>query len=356
VPYDSFNQEGLEVVELTQTLIIAGDMNFTGVTDPSVPFASISEITRAADVVFGNLECCFYDKPGHDPSKREGFYAPPIAANALELAGFDAVGCANNVTYGEDAIIASLACLDALGIGHTGAGANRSAAYEPAIVINKGVRYGFIQRTSAYWPKNQQATDESPGVAILKGHTAYRPLQDDLAPNRPGLPPEVVTWTDPQQLTAYCQEIAALSEDVDFLVASHHWGYKTDILDYQVEIAHAAIDAGADAVLGHGPHFALGVELYQGKPILYGACNLSFNLGHSAAHLNWIGYFANIKIDTNGIAEVALHLVRRTPGNETILRRPADEVDTVNDLIAQSKTFGTSLAIEEDRLVMSRCE
>ena len=42
---------------MTQTLILAGDMNFTGVTDPAVPFASIGTELRAADVVFGNLEC-----------------------------------------------------------------------------------------------------------------------------------------------------------------------------------------------------------------------------------------------------------------------------------------------------------
>jgi len=337
---------------MTQTLILTGDMNFTGVTDPSVPFAKINNITRSADVVFGNLECCFFDKPDHDPAKREGFYAPPIAAEALVSAGFDAVGTANNVTYGEEAIIASLARLDALGIRHTGSGANHAAAYAPALVEKDGFRYGFVQRTSAYWPKNQQATNDSPGVAILKGHTAYRPLQDDLAPNRPGLPPEVVTWTDRKQLADYRAEIATLSEDLDFLVASHHWGYKTEILDYQIEIAHAAIDSGADAVIGHGPHFALGAELYKGKPIFYGACNLSFNLGHSDAHLHWIGYFATIKSDTDGIAEVNLHLVRRTPENETFLRRPAEETATVQNLIAQSEGFGTPLMVEDDRLVM----
>jgi poly-gamma-glutamate synthesis protein (capsule biosynthesis protein) len=337
---------------MPQTLLLAGDMNFTGVTDPSVPFASIGKITQDADVVFGNLECCFYDKPGHDPGKREGFYAPPVAADALVQAGFDAVGCANNVTYGEDAILSSLARLDTLGIKHTGAGRNIIEACRPAIVAHGDRKFGFVQRTSAYWPKNQQATDDSPGVAILKGHTAYRPQQDDLAPNRPGLPPEVLTWVDPQQLADYRQELAALSKKIDFLVASHHWGYKTEILDYQIEIAHAAIEAGADAVLGHGPHFALGVELYQGKPIFYGACNLSFNLGHSEAHLNWIGYFARIRIDDDGRTEIALHLVRRTAENETVLRRPADEPETVATLVEQSEYFGTTLTAEDDRLLL----
>ena len=42
------------------------------------------------------------------------------------------------------------------------------------------------------------------------------------------------------------------------------------ILAYQVEIAHTAIDAGADLVMGHGPHTPLGIEIYQDKPIFYG--------------------------------------------------------------------------------------
>lgn len=337
---------------MDHTLILTGDMNFTGVTDPSVPFARIAHVTQAADVVFGNLECCFHDRPGHDPSRREGFYAAPAVAEALRHAGFAAVGCANNVTYGEAAILDSLACLDRLGIAHTGAGANRDAAHHPAVVERNGRRYGFVQRTSAYWPKNHEATEDSPGVAVLKGHTAYRPLQDQLAPNRPGVPPEVVTWTDPAQLQAYCEELAALSERVDYLVASHHWGFRTEVLAYQTEIAHAAIDAGADAVLGHGPHFALGVELYRGKPIFYGACNFSFNRGHREDHMEWLGYFATIRSHGDGVAEIDLRLVRRNAANETLLRAPADEPDAVDGLVAQSASFGTRLTVAVDRLVV----
>ena len=46
------------------------------------------------------------------------------------------------------------------------------------------------------------------------------------------------------------------------------------------EIAHAAIDAGADIVMGHGPHYSLPVEMYKGRPIYYGLGNLSFHTGH----------------------------------------------------------------------------
>ncbi len=341
---------------MKQTLILTGDINLQGVSDPAIPFAKISDVTREADVLFGNLECCFYEKPDHDPAAREGFFAPPAATEALVTAGFDAVGCANNVTYGEKPILSSLARLDAVGIAHTGAGRNWDEAHRPAIVEKAGQTFGFVQRTSAYWPKNHEAAANAAGVAVLKGHTAYRPVQDELAPNRPGVPPEVLTWADPAALQAYCEEISDLSDRVDFLVASHHWGFRHEILAYQTEIAHAAIDAGADFILGHGPHEPLGVELYKGKPILYGACNFSFNIGHNAAHPHWIGMFATVLFEDQTPYEVFLRFVRRTSANETILRLPAEEPETVAGVAEQSAAFDTKLIIEDDRLVIWRSD
>jgi poly-gamma-glutamate synthesis protein (capsule biosynthesis protein) len=40
-------------------LILTGDINLLGVTDPTIPFARVRERLRTADVVFSNLECCF---------------------------------------------------------------------------------------------------------------------------------------------------------------------------------------------------------------------------------------------------------------------------------------------------------
>ena len=44
---------------MDQTLILTGDMNFKGVTNPAPVFAQVTEITHSADILFGNLECCF---------------------------------------------------------------------------------------------------------------------------------------------------------------------------------------------------------------------------------------------------------------------------------------------------------
>ena len=341
---------------MDQTLILTGDMNFKEVTDPAPVFAQVTEITHSADMLFGNLECCFWEEPGQDPAEREGFFAPAIAAEALVLAGFDAVGVANNVTFGEAAILSSLARLDELGIAHTGAGADREAAYRPAVLEKNGVTYGFVQRTSVYWPKNHEATANAPGVAIFKGHTAYRPQVDGHAANRPGVPPEIVTWADRDDLEEYRETLTKLSGDVDFLVASHHWGFEAEVLAYQTEIAHAAIDSGADAVLGHGPHYPLGIEIYKDKPILYGTGNFSFNVGHHGRHGDWIGFFTTLQLAADGIQEIFIRFVRHTDRNETVTRRPADEPDAVAELAARSAVFGTKLIVETDRIVIWRCD
>ncbi|CAI8242316.1 MAG: Capsule biosynthesis protein CapA [SAR116 cluster bacterium] len=68
-------------------------------------------------------------------------------------------------------------------------------------------------------------------------------------------------------------DISALRDKVDVITVSHHWGVHFIpelIADYQFEVAHAAIDAGADVIFGNHPHMPKGIELYKGKPVFYG--------------------------------------------------------------------------------------
>src|SRR5882672_3759705 len=111
---------------MKRVLMLTGDINLMNVTDPQVPFARIKDTLRQADVLFGNLECCFHEPGVGHPVEREGFYAPLASAQALVIGGFHA-----------------------------------------------GARFGFVQRTSVYWPTGHEATDTSPGVAVLTGRTAY---------------------------------------------------------------------------------------------------------------------------------------------------------------------------------------
>jgi hypothetical protein len=61
---------------MRHNLILTGDINLLGVTDPSRPFARVQDQLHAADVVCANLECCFYEPDGERSPEDEGFYAP----------------------------------------------------------------------------------------------------------------------------------------------------------------------------------------------------------------------------------------------------------------------------------------
>jgi poly-gamma-glutamate synthesis protein (capsule biosynthesis protein) len=340
------------------TLALLGDINLMQVSDASVPFRRVREVLAQADCRFANLECCLYDQPTQHELRDEGFFASPAAGEAMKLVGIDAIGNANNVNYGADPIRSSCAALKALGIPSTGAGENREQAYAPVVVERKGVRYGFLQRSSVYWPTNHEAGENSTGIATLQGHTAYQPMLYKIRPelppaNRPGVPPHVVTWADPKALARYKEDIAALRNRCDVLTVSHHWGLFEEVLDYQIEIAHAAIDSGADAVIGHGPHYSLPMEMYKGKPVFYGLGNFSFHTGHGGRkHGNWVGEAARLTYEDKALKRVAIRLVRHNEQNETFFSHPRDEAEAIARLQGFCDRFGTKLTPDGDELVI----
>lgn len=336
-------------------IILTGDVNLMNVDDPAVPFARVREAFAQADLVFSNLECCLYQPPDRHSFHNEGFYADPVAGGeALRLAGIAAVGIANNVNYGEAAILASVAQLDTLGIPHTGAGADLAAARAPAVVTRAGLRVGFLQRSSVYWPTNHEAGPHDPGIAVIRGHTAYQVPMHKTRPeippmNRPGIPPVIVTWADPASLRQFTDDVAALRAQVDVVVVSCHWGLHKEVLAYMQEIAHAAIDAGADLVIGHGPHYSLPVELYKGRAIFYGLGSFSFHTGHGGRqHGNWIGMMAQATLAPRQANDVRFCFVRHNAANETVLCALDAETAALAELTAASAARGARLAREGD--------
>jgi poly-gamma-glutamate capsule biosynthesis protein CapA/YwtB (metallophosphatase superfamily) len=338
-------------------LVLTGDVNLMNVTDPSIPFARVAdELTDA--LVFSNLECCLFDPGGHSVHN-EGFYAHPgPGGEALKRAGIAAVGIANNVNYGETAIHASLARLDALGVAHTGAGRNLDEARAPALVTRDGIACGFLQRSSVYWPTNHEAGKETTGIAVLRGHTAYhvpmyKTRPEIPPPNRPGVPPDIVTWADAGYLRAFTDDIAALKTRADVVVASCHWGLGQEVLAYMSEIAHAAIEAGADIVMGHGPHYSLPVEIYKGRAIFYGLGSFSFHTGHGGRqHGDWLGMMVRAEVARDGVKQATFQFVRHNARNETVLCALADEKASFEDLARRSAQLGARFIAQGEEVLV----
>ena len=81
-----------------------------------------------------------------------------------------------------------------------------------------------------------------------------------------------------------CDDIEQLEAQVDVVVVAFHWGvhYIPELIaDYQYEVGHAAIDAGAHVIFGCHSHLPKGIEVYKGRVIFHGmhefACHGSWS-------------------------------------------------------------------------------
>ena len=244
------------------------------------------------------------------------------------------------------------------GIAHTGSGAERSPRHTRRLRRGEGLRVGFLQRTSVYWPTNHEAGEHSArrrGAA--RPHRVSLPAAQDAprhpADEPPGVPPEVVTWADPEYLERLRADIEALREQADIVVASHHWGLRKDVLQYMTEIAHAAIDAGADIVVGHGPHYSLPVEVYKGKPIFYGLGSFSFHTGHGGRkHGDWVGMLARVTLEERGVERASFQFVRHNERErDRTLRDAGRRRDAGQDQQAQ-RPLRDAIEVEGDEGVL----
>src|SRR6185369_14979350 len=131
---------------MAKKLLLTGDVNLMNVAEAAEPFRKIVDELHAANVVFGNMECCLHLPASRHSHATEGFFADPaVGGEALKFAGIHAVGIANKVNYGAANIAASIARLDVVGVLHTGAGPDLAAARAPVIVNRNGLRVGILQ-------------------------------------------------------------------------------------------------------------------------------------------------------------------------------------------------------------------
>jgi poly-gamma-glutamate synthesis protein (capsule biosynthesis protein) len=154
--------------------------------------------------------------------------------------------------------------LNSRGIQVTGAGRNLADARKPAIVERHGIKVGYLGYCSGGHAGSEAGPDK-PGITTLRVKTCYET-------RGPHQPVRVRTEPNAKDLAMLVEDIATLRKQVDIVVLAFHSGVirlPRVIADYQVTVAHAAIDAGADLVVGHAPHIPKAVEVYKGKVIFY---------------------------------------------------------------------------------------
>ena len=319
------------------TLLLLGDINVEQRADPASAMVHVRATLDRADLVYGNLEGLLIPShgPANDIPDKSGWqHIGPEAVQALKAGNIAVVGVANNVAYGRANIMKSLAVLDAHGILHTGAGANIDAAHKPAIVVRKGVRIGFLQYTAKWYREDQQiATATEPGVARIKSRDGItidpadlERVREDIRRLRPLVDVLVVSSHNRDGLGRVIDSAAPERPepaDPAALVSPIHLGplfSKTE--PYQRQLAHAAIDAGADIVYDHGSHVVQGVEVYKGKPVMY--CLGNFATDWIRMRPNKEGLVARVVIVNKHVARVSIVPVTRdAEHNDVLMLDPA---------------------------------
>jgi poly-gamma-glutamate synthesis protein (capsule biosynthesis protein) len=129
------------------------------------------------------------------------------------------------------------------------------------------------------------------------------------------------------------------------------------VYQYMTEIAHGAIDAGADLVIGHGPHYSLPVELYRGKPIFYGLGSFSFHTGHGGRkHGDWVGMMVRAELDAGALRSAGFQFVRHNDANETVPCALQAERETFETIEKRSLLHGAKLFARGDEAMVDLAE
>jgi len=211
----------------------------------------VAPFLSTAHVAFVNLESPLSDAGSRNVEKDVTFRGRPALVKGLAAAGIDVVSLANNhaLDWGAQALLDTIARLDAAGIAHAGAGEDLAAARSPALL------------------------DTPAGSVAVLAFTDIIPAGFPAGVERAGVNP---VRPDRERLLADIREAATAA---DWVVVSFHWGveYEGYAGASQRELAHQVVDAGADLVLGHHPHVLQGFELYKGALIAYSLGDFVFD-------------------------------------------------------------------------------
>lgn len=236
--------------------------------------SNVTTVLSQADITFGNLEGTFgtagvAEKECPDVRRCYVFRMPPRYAQYLKQAGFDVMSLANNHArdFGDSGRLLTMQTLDDAGIKHSG-----------------------LMDDIAQW--------ELKGLkVVLIAFAPFRGAHDFL---------------DLDYVRATIENLSKLN---DIVIVSFHAGAEGDKhthVPFETEyfygenrgdvalFAHTAIEAGADVILGHGPHVPRALELYQGKIIAYSLGNFCTTLGVNVAGLNGLAPILSINIDEKG--------------------------------------------------------
>jgi poly-gamma-glutamate capsule biosynthesis protein CapA/YwtB (metallophosphatase superfamily) len=244
-----------------------------------------------------NLETAII-RHGAEPWPRKGIHyrTSPENAGLLRRAAIDCSALANNhvLDWGYAGLVETLRSLDALGVRHAGAGANRTQAEAPAEVRLTGggrVLIFALALKSSGVPAAWAAGDASPGIALVA----------DLSR---------------ATLKGVVERVRAHKRAGDLAVVSIHWGanWGWGVPPAHREFARGLVETGAvEIVHGHSSHHVLGIEVHAGRLILYGSGDFLNDYEGIGGYQRFRGDLGLMYFATVNLATGALVRLRMTP-------------------------------------------
>lgn len=290
--------------------------------------SGVGQLLARADAAFVNLEGVVRSgDEGTPQAESGGTWVTIRPAHARELVdlGFNLVNTAHNHTldWGQDGLRAMLAHLDRLEVAHAGAGRNLAAARQPAYLDTPKGRVALVGVAVSFNNWNRAGSSRSdcagrPGLSGIRLKTTLQVTADEfgtlerlnqelqldaktLLREKLGFIPPAVAGTlqfgqyevrqadtraalqqlhpgDVFEVLQSVREARRQADRVLFSVHNHELGDgRLEVPPVWLqEFCRQVLDAGADVVLGHGPHILQGIELHEGKPILYSLGNFIF--------------------------------------------------------------------------------
>ncbi len=262
----------------TTNMVAVGDLAGNR-PDPDSIFDLVKAQIKAADFAFGQIEAVYSNLGCLNVSGTSSpLRGDPENVAAMARAGFNIASLASNhcMDYGVEGFRDMLEQFRQHKIKVFGAGENLAEARKPHIIEHHGNRIGWLAYCSIL-PMRYWADVDRPGCAPARARTVYETLE----PDQPGTPPRIITYPNDEDLAGMLSDIRTLKAQVDVVVVSMHWGLhfrEAELATYETKYGRAAIDAGADIILGHHQHILKPIEVYRGKPIFYGMANFAFDM------------------------------------------------------------------------------
>lgn len=237
----------LAVGDIMLSRNVAGETKKSG--NPELPFSKTADLVANTNFNFGNLESPLSGKSFFNPTGSLVFNAPPEYVKPLAKYNFQILNLANNhaMDQGKAGLDYTQKFLDDLKVTHIGTGSTLDEAYEGRIIESNGIKIGFIG--ASYSSLNDNGKEKNNFVARI------------------------------EDINRLQKSINKLKSQADFIVVTMHAGteYTRTPNQDQIDFAHAAIDAGADMIIGAHPHWIQTMETYQGKYIFYSLGNFIFD-------------------------------------------------------------------------------